>query len=112
MKIDLLRISSGVESTLGMMYVDGAPECFTLEDEYREIKVKGETRIPEGTYKIGLRDVVSPMTTRYRNKFTWFTYHLHIHDVPGFEYVYIHLGNTDKDTDGCILVDDRDWETM
>jgi hypothetical protein len=97
---------SGKESTLGVLYLNNAPECFTLEDEFRAEKIPGETRIPAGEYKIDLRRVDSPMTQRYRLKHSWFSWHLEIQDVPGFKYVYIHKGNRDDDTDGCLLVGD------
>ena len=31
---------------------------------------------------------------------------LHIIDVPNFEYILIHTGNTDEHTAGCLLVGD------
>ncbi len=106
MNLHLLRISSGKESTLGQLYLDGNPECFVLEDQFQKEKVKHETRIPDGRYEVGLNQVVTPMTERYRAKFAWFTYHLHIKNVKGFENIYIHLGNTDEDTSGCLLLGD------
>ncbi len=106
MKIVLLRISSGNESTLGQLYIDGKPEAFTLEDQYQAEKVKGETRIPEGKYAVALNENVTPLTEKYRKKFHFFTYHLEIKDVKGFKNVYIHLGNTDENTQGCVLVGD------
>jgi len=66
--------------------------------------VWGETRIPEGTYKIGLR-TEGGHHARYSNKFP--NMHLgmlHVLDVPNFEYILIHIGNTDDDTAGCLLV--------
>ena len=106
MKLELKRFSAGKDSTLGLLFVDGEFECFTLEDEYREEKVKGETRIPAGTYKVAKREVVSGLTEKYRSKYPWFDYHFMLHDVPNFQYVYIHVGNDDDHTDGCLLVGD------
>ena len=107
------RISTGDESTLGVMYVTesyatiGVPEflCFTMEDQPNEPKVPGETRIPAGRYKIELR-TEGGMHQRYTNKFEWHRGMLWLRDVPNFEWVYIHYGNYEKDTDGCILVGD------
>jgi hypothetical protein len=84
--------------------VDGKFFCYVCEDEKREVKIKGETRIPVGTYKIELRDE-GGMTKRYEAKFPG----LHrgmlwLRHVPGFEWVYIHIGNTDDHTEGCLLV--------
>lgn len=106
MNLFLLRTSPSEESTLGQMYVDKKPECFTLEDQFQETKVMHETRIPDGRYKIGLRKVDSEMTKRYRKKYVWFTYHIQILDVKGFENIYIHSGVTDDHTSGCVLVGD------
>jgi len=92
--------------TIGDMYLAGSTirECYTLEDEKRNVKVRGETRIPAGTYRITYREVLSGKTNQYRAKYPWFKWHLWLRDVPNFEYVYIHVGNVEADTDGCILV--------
>lgn len=59
MKLEVLRFSSQQDSTNGLLFqvIDGKRDflCYTLEDERREEKVKHETRIPAGTYKIKLR---------------------------------------------------------
>ena len=106
MNLTLERITSDDDSTIGTLYLDQHFQCFTLEDEYREFKVAKETRIPAGTYKIGLRRG-SPMAGRYMDRYgpshigmLW------LRDVPGFEWIYIHTGNTDDHTEGCILVGD------
>lgn len=92
--------------TIGDLYINDSTirECYTLEDESRAVKVKGQTRIPAGTYKVEYRKVETGKTTQYRAKYPWFKWHLWLRDVPNFEYVYIHVGNTEVDTDGCILV--------
>jgi len=111
MILKLTRFANGKDSTLGIMRIDDRFECFTLEDEYREQKVKGETRIPNGKYEVVFRETPSPLTTKYRNKFDWFNWHLMLKDVKNFDYVYIHVGNTDDHTDGCILVGYQGWKT-
>lgn len=96
---DAKQISS--TATLGTLSLNGKFLCDTLEDEFRDIKVHGETRIPAGTYKIEL--VNSPkFTPRYGHKM------LSVSNVPNFQGILIHPGNTDKDTSGCILVGKRD----
>lgn len=90
-------------STIGTLDVFGEKVC-TLEDTRREHKVWGETRIPAGRYKIELRNE-GGMTQRYAARFP--DIHrgmLWLQNVPMFEYVYIHIGNTPEDTEGCILV--------
>lgn len=106
MKLTLQRIYGGKESTIGILSIDGIFSCFTLEDEFREVKVKAETRIPSGTYKIILRKEGGKHES-YKLKFP--EIHkgmLWLQDIPNFQYVLIHLGNTDKDSEGCILVGD------
>lgn len=103
MIISVDRFTSDNESTLSMISIDKMFECFGLEDEYREVKVQGETRIPSGEYKVTLRNE-GGMTKRYKEKYP----DLHrgmlwLRDVPNFTYVYIHVGNMDDHTEGCIL---------
>lgn len=99
----LQRYSDNKESTLGLWFMDGKFDGYTLEDEARTVKVSGETRIPAGVYELRLREVMSQMTEKYRAKYPWFTWHIEIMAVPGFQYVYVHIGNIDDDTDACIL---------
>lgn len=108
MNLKLLRICSREDWTAGVLLrTDLAkPEflCATLEDEQRKVKVSGETRIPAGTYEILLRDE-GRVTQRYFRKFPDMHHGmLHLQNVPGFKWIYIHIGNTDEDTSGCILV--------
>ena len=87
------------------MFVDCDFECFTIEDEFRTTKKYGETRIPNGRYKVELR-TVGGFHNRYLKKFGK-DFHkgmLWVKDVPNFEYILIHIGNTEKDTAGCLLV--------
>ena len=69
-----------------------------------KVKIPGKTCIPEGTYKITLYNQ-GKKTIEYANVYP----EMHrgmllLNDVPGFSGVMIHVGNTDADTDGCILV--------
>lgn len=107
MRLALLRYGEGDDSTLGLMLVDASFECYTLEDEHRAEKVPGETRIPNGLYRVAFREVLSALTLKYRERFPWFTWHIEIQDVPNFEFVYVHIGNDDDDTDACVLVGDE-----
>jgi len=107
MKIYVDRFVSDEDSTVSRIFVDGKFVCFGLEDEYREEKVSSETRIPAGTYDIRLRKT-GGFHSRYEKKFP--DMHrgmLHVQDVPEFEYILIHIGNTDKDTAGCLLVGEQ-----
>ena len=104
MFLSLIRYSTSKDDTLGLLFIDGKFACYTLEDEYREIKVMHETRIPDGVYKIGFMEQDTPKTLQYRKRFDWFHYHLHLKNVPGFTGIYIHIGNDEDDTSGCILV--------
>lgn len=79
--------------------------CFTLEDEHRDIKVAGKTRIPAGKYEIKLR-TVGGMHEKYRKRFDFHQGMLWLQDVPRFEWVYIHPGNKHEHTEACILTGD------
>lgn len=103
MKITVNRIASNSDATLSYIYIDDKFECFGLEDEYREEKIASETRIPEGTYDIGVRKE-GGFSARYFKKFNFHAGMLQVLDVPNFEYILIHIGNTEKDTAGCLLV--------
>ena len=92
------------EYTIGILYVDGVRFCNTLEDVVRTgAKVPGRTAIPAGTFRIRM-DMVSP---KFKNK-TWAKPYKgkvpRLMDVPQFDGVLIHPGNTAADTEGCILV--------
>lgn len=104
MEITLHRSHQEKDATIGLIYLDDNFAGMTLEDVHREVKVNGKTRIPAGEYQIKERKVLSPLTRKYREKYPWFTWHLEIQDVPSFSNVYLHVGNSAKDTDGCILV--------
>lgn len=111
----LERIRRDATYTLGKLYIDGIYFCDTLEDpdrgldndmdlsEVQKIKVYGNTAIPTGTYTIDLK-TVSP---KFRNR-TWAQCCEgrlpRLNNVKGFSGVLIHVGNTPKDTLGCILV--------
>ena len=101
MKLEVLREPSTAESTPGSLFVDGVLECFTLEDVVREIpgrpveewKKKDATAIPVGTY-----EVIISHSNRFKRELPLLL------NVPGFEGIRIHPGNTAADTSGCILV--------
>ena len=110
MKLEVIRFNKGKDSTNGLLF-DITNErrkflCYTLEDESRKEKVYGETCIPEGEYNIGFR-TVGGYHAKYSKRFA--DIHkgmLHVLDVPGFEYILLHCGNTDEDTAGCLLLGD------
>lgn len=104
MKIRVDRFISDNDSTVSRISIDGVFECFGLEDEYQVDKVPKETRIPPGTYRVGLRKV-GGFHGKYKRIFAEFHQGmLHIKKVPSFKYILIHCGNTDDDTAGCLLV--------
>lgn len=112
MQLRLNRFASDNDSTIGMLLIDNVPACYILEDQHATKKLWGEMRIPAGTYEVSLRREGS-FHARYSKKFSDF--HLGmlcIHNAPDwkilqgdivFQYVLIHIGNTDDDTAGCLL---------
>ena len=97
------------KSSIGQFYIGGQYQCFTLEDKTREPdapKVYGETAIPYGRYEITFRKE-GGMYADYKERFKDIGNErgmLWIRNIPGFEWVLIHIGNYAKDTLGCILV--------
>ena len=101
----LKRTTFTEHSTVGELWRDGIRLCYTLEDFDRDmtsewrlymilsVKKPGETAIPRGTYDLLVTDSV-----RFKKPMPL------IAGVPGFEGIRIHPGNTDHDTEGCILV--------
>lgn len=115
MEILVRRIAKRPTYTIGRMYIDGEYVCDTLEDtdrglkqsmpleEIKKKKIYGKTAIPTGTYKVTM-NVVSP---KFKNK-TWAKPYggklPRLLDVPGYEGVLIHPGNTAEDSTACLLV--------
>ena len=95
MKIEVKRKCLKNNATTGDLFVDGQFECHTLEDVVRKpgVKVWGATAIPAGVYA-----VIVSMSPRFKK------FMPRLLDVPGFDGILIHSGNTGADTHGCILV--------
>ena len=116
MKLEVLRISSQDDSTSGILFdvVNGKRKflCYTLEDEQRDVKVWGETRIPAGEYKLSLRKE-GGFHSRYQAKYgDMHKGMIHVNDVPGFEFILWHTGNTDENTAGCLLLGDSQTSNL
>ena len=106
MHLHLIRISTGKESTTGVLHINGEFVCFTLEDTKRNKKLHGETRMPDGLFKITLRNE-GGMTQKYATRYgAMHRGMLWLKDVPDFQWIYIHTGNKRGHTEGCILVGD------
>jgi len=110
MNLEVVRFSSESDTTNGLLFdiTDGKRKflAYTLEDEYRKEKVMHETRIPAGKYEITLR-TVGGFHAKYTEKYgEMHKGMLWVRNVPGFEYILIHTGNTDEHTSGCLLLGD------
>ena len=104
MEITNKRIAHSKNSSLGLLGFNGVPQCFIIEDEPRRIKVKGETRIPAGRYRLGIRKELTPLTLKHldnKNYKGWFKYHIEVLNVPNFDGIYSHILNTEIETEGC-----------
>lgn len=101
--------------TIGKMYINGEYICDTLEDKDRGltsnmsvaqicgVKVHGETAIPTGRYLVDMKTVSPRFGGRAQYQFCKGRLP-RLCNTPGYQGVLIHIGNTAKDTDGCILV--------
>jgi len=115
MKLLLKRIARKSTYTIGKLYINDEYFCDTIEDkdrgldqemsliEIKRLKIKNETAIPTGTYEITL-DVVSPKFSK-KDVYKYINGKLpRLLNVKGYGGVLIHIGNTAKDSAGCILV--------
>ena len=95
MNLTLQRRPSANGATIGELLIDGTHECWTCEDVVRApgVKVPGETAIPAGRYRVTITQ-----SARFGRMMPL------INDVPGFEGIRIHIGNTAADTEGCVLL--------
>ena len=104
--IVLRRFTNDTNTTLSTISVDGEFVCFGVEDgpsPAGDVKVPGQTRIPAGSYPVTCR-TVGGYHTRYSKLYG--ARHkgmLWVRDIPEFEFVLFHVGNTKEDTEGCIL---------
>ena len=98
----LRRWTQDARPTIGGLYHRGELLCGTVEDQKqpRGVKVPGKTRIPEGTYRLAWRDA-GRWATRFKRE--GLPGSLELRDVPGFSDVLIHWGNSQTDTEGCVL---------
>ena len=116
MNVELKRIARKDTYTIGRLYIDGNKVCDTIEDkdrglkqttplqEIKKIKVQSKTAIPTGVYTITMK-VQSPSFSKkeYYKKYCN-GYLPRILDVPGFDGILMHKGNTEKDSAGCIIL--------
>lgn len=84
-------------STIGDLTLDGQFLCNTLEDTVRNFKISGKTAIPAGRYEVIIND-----SARFHRRMPLLL------KVPFFDGIRIHNGNTADQTDGCILVGEKD----
>ena len=117
MELRLERIALRSEYTIGKLYVDGEYVADTIEDTVRdldkdgkfangEVKIPGKTAIPYGRYEITMK-VKSPKYSNF-SKYSWAKkydgYLPRLLNVPHFDGVLIHVGNSALDSEGCIIV--------
>lgn len=104
MKLTLKRIALRPTYTIGKLYIDDVYFCDTIEDTVRDLnkngkfdngekKVHSKTAIPYGTYEI--KWTYSPRFKKYTPQ---------LMNVPSFEGIRIHAGNTSADTEGCLIL--------
>lgn len=115
MELTLKRIALENTYTIGKLYIDGTYFCDTIEDKVRDLNKDGDlndlgeckisslTAIPYGKYEVTLK-VKSPKYS-VRPTYNWCGGYLpRLINVPHFDGILIHAGNTADDSAGCILV--------
>lgn len=107
MELKLKRIALRDTYTIGELYVDNHLFCNTIEDKVRDFtkegKVYGRTAIPYGRYEITMK-VQSPKYSQ-RTSYAWCKGYLpRLLNVPHFEGILIHAGNTAEASFGCLIV--------
>lgn len=110
MRLKLKRVFKGEKYTIGKLYVNNIYFCDTLEDKVRDLtkepKVYGQTAIPAGVYEIDMNTVSPKFKNRSWAK-KWGGIVPRLKNVPYFEGVLIHVGNSPDDSLGCVLVGDN-----
>lgn len=98
MRLTLERLQRDSDVTLGALSVDGEFQCWTCEDTVRApgVKVPGATAIAAGVYRVDIT-----FSNRFQRPLPLLL------NVPMFEGIRIHPGNTAADTEGCILVGEQ-----
>ena len=114
-ELKLKRFAKRPTYTIGRLYINDEYFCDTLEDTDRGLKQslpisvnqakkkKGKTAIPVGKYRVTL-DIQSPRFSKVAFYNFCDGYLPRLINVPAFDGVLIHVGNDERDTDGCILV--------
>lgn len=103
MRVKIVRVAQGKQSTLSHLYIDGIFQCYLLEDKIRADKIPKQTAIPTGDFKL-IVNSWGGMNTKYKNLMG--KVHegmIEISGISNFDYVYIHIGNLHSDTSGCPL---------
>lgn len=103
MEIKIIRVAQGKESTLSQLYINTIFQCYLLEDKIREVKIPYQTAIPSGVFSLKL-NTYGAKNVDYKKAFgKMHEGMIEITGLPNFSFVYIHTGNTIKDTAGCPL---------
>lgn len=103
METKIIRVAQGKESTLSQLYINGIFQCYLLEDKIREVKIACQTAIPKGVFSLKL-NTYGAKNVDYQKTFGKIHQGMiEITGLPNFSFVYIHIGNTIKETAGCPL---------
>lgn len=116
MRVVLERVFNCATYCIGHLYVDGKYVCDTIEDtdrglsqtmtdaEIKKRKVYAQTAIPVGLYPVTLK-----ITSQKFSKKPYYMKYCggrvpRLLNVPGFDGILMHIGNTEKSSAGCLIV--------